>query len=109
MNKVSLDKIYRWAEQVICKQSMVPFLVHLHFLSKTQRRMKNIWDVFHTNDTTISILKRVIDSVKAYRGKSRSPSGTWEIRPSGMKWGAWGNVTYGGNLNPPRKSKEREW
>ena len=30
---------------------------------------------------------------------------TREIRPSGMKRGAWGNVAYGGNVNPPRNRK----
>ena len=30
---------------------------------------------------------------------------TREIRPSGMKRGAWGNVVYGGNVNPPRSRK----
>ena len=30
---------------------------------------------------------------------------TREIRPSGMKRGAWGNVAYGGTVNPPRNRK----
>ncbi len=34
---------------------------------------------------------------------------TREIRPSGMKTGARGNVTHGGIRNPIRKSKERTW
>ena len=46
---------------------------------------------------------------KAVRGNAMVANRTWEIRPSGMKRGAWGNVAYGGNVNPPRKSKEREW
>jgi hypothetical protein len=30
---------------------------------------------------------------------------TREIRLSGMKRGAWGNVAYGGTVNPPRNRK----
>ena len=34
-----------------------------------------------------------------------NPALAGEIRPSGMKRGAWGNVAYGGTVNPPRNRK----
>ena len=34
-----------------------------------------------------------------------NPAMAGEIRLSGMKRGAWGNVAYGGNVNPPRNRK----
>jgi hypothetical protein len=35
-----------------------------------------------------------------------NPAWAGEIRPSGMKRGAYGNVGYGGTRNPPHTSKE---
>jgi hypothetical protein len=34
-----------------------------------------------------------------------NPALAGEIRLSGMKRGAWGNVAYGGNVNPPHNRK----
>ncbi len=42
---------------------------------------------------------------KASQGNVRVANRTREIRPSGMKTGARGNVTYGGTVNPPRNRK----
>jgi len=46
---------------------------------------------------------------KAYRQRTKVANRIREIRLSGMKTGAWGNVTYGGIVNPPvdnRKGQE---
>jgi len=48
-------------------------------------------------------------SGKARWGKAKVANRNREIRPSGMKTGARGNVAYGGPRNPPRKPKGREW
>jgi len=34
-----------------------------------------------------------------------NPALAGESRPSEMKRGGWGNVAYGGNVNPPRNRK----
>jgi hypothetical protein len=42
---------------------------------------------------------------RAVWGNAMAANRIREIRLSGMKWGAWGNVAYGGNVNPPRNRK----
>jgi len=42
---------------------------------------------------------------KAAWGNAMVANRTREIRLSGMKRGAWGNVAYGGNVNPPHNRK----
>jgi hypothetical protein len=42
---------------------------------------------------------------KAVGGDAIVANRTREIRPSGMKRGAWRNVAYGGNVNPSRNRK----
>jgi hypothetical protein len=44
-------------------------------------------------------------SGKARWGKAKVANRTREIRPSGMKAGARGNVAHGGTVNPPRNRK----
>jgi hypothetical protein len=44
-------------------------------------------------------------SGKARWGKAKVANRTREIRPSGMKTGARGNVAHGGTVNPPRNRK----
>jgi hypothetical protein len=48
-------------------------------------------------------------SGKARWGQAKVANRTREIRLSGMKTGARGNVAYGGTRNPPRRPKGREW
>ena len=43
---------------------------------------------------------------KAVWGNAMVANRTRKIRPSGMKRGAYGNVSHGGTRNPPHISKE---